>query len=498
MLFNSLEFLVFLPIVLLVCFILPKKIRYIWLLFASYYFYMCWNAGYALLILFSTVVTYLGGLGIEWCKKQDWEETKIIKGKKMCVAAGFVLNLGVLCYFKYTNFLLDNLRALFATLHIELNIPKVDILLPVGISFFTFQALSYLCDVYRDEIYAEKNFLRYALFVSFFPQLVAGPIERSKNLLKQLAQPPKFNVENIKSGLWIMLYGYFLKVVLADRVAAFVDTAYGNYETYQGLYLVLAVLLFAVQLYCDFYGYSVIALGTAKLLGYQLIDNFNAPFYSRSIAELWRRWHISLNTWFRDYLYIPLGGNRKGKVRQYGNKVLVFFVSGLWHGANWTFVIWGMLNGLYQMIGEALMPVRNRLVKFLGLKRESFSHKLMQTGITFGLFAFSGIFFRASDLKEAIGVMKHSVSVFNPWILTDGSLYQCGLDQKNFTVMLLSILILAVADFFKYRGVVLHKKMMEQEWWFRYLVMAGSVVMIVVLGIWGSAYHEASFIYFQF
>ena len=242
MLFNSLEFLIFLPIVLLVCFILPKKIRYIWLLMASYYFYMCWNAGYALLILFSTVVTYLGGLGIEWCKNKDWEEAKIVKGKKICVAAGFVLNLGVLCYFKYTNFLLDNLRAFFQTLHIELNIPKVDILLPVGISFFTFQALSYLCDVYRDEIYAEKNFFKYALFVSFFPQLVAGPIERSKNLLKQLANPPKFDADNLKDGLWIMLYGYFLKVVLADRVATFVDTAYGNYETYQGLYLVIAVL----------------------------------------------------------------------------------------------------------------------------------------------------------------------------------------------------------------------------------------------------------------
>ena len=230
MLFNSLEFLIFLPIVLLVTFVIPQKIRYIWLLIASYYFYMCWNAGYALLILFSTTVTYLGGLGIEWCKKQDWEKTKQAKAKKTCVAVGFGLNIGVLCYFKYTNFLLDNLKALFGVIHIELNIPEVDILLPVGISFFTFQALSYLMDVYRDEIYAEKNFFRYALFVSFFPQLVAGPIERSKNLLKQMATPPEFDVENIKEGIWIMIYGYFLKVVLADRIAIFVDAVYGNYD----------------------------------------------------------------------------------------------------------------------------------------------------------------------------------------------------------------------------------------------------------------------------
>ena len=498
MLFNSLDFLIFLPIVLLICFVLPKKIRYIWLLIASYYFYMCWNAGYAVLILFSTLVTYLGGLLMEWCKNQDWEKDKKVKAKKACVAVGFVLNIGVLCYFKYTNFLLDNIRNLFASFHVELNIPKVDILLPVGISFFTFQALSYLMDVYRDEIYAEKNFLRYALFVSFFPQLVAGPIERSKNLLKQLANPPKFQLEHIKEGLWLMIYGYFLKVVLADRVAVFVDTVYGNYSEYRGLYLVIATLLFAIQLYCDFYGYSVIAMGTAKMIGYQLMDNFQAPFLARSVADLWRRWHISLNTWFRDYLYIPLGGNRKGKVRQYGNKILVFFVSGLWHGANWTFVIWGMLNGVYQMIGAALMPVRNKLVQVLQLRRESFSHKFMQTVVTFLLFAFSGIFFRASNLQVAFGVMKNAMAGFNPWILVDGSLYTCGLDQKNFTVMLISIFILLAADFCKDRGSVLHKKIMEQEWWFRYLLMAGSVVLIVVLGIWGSAYNEASFIYFQF
>ena len=498
MLFNSLEFLLFLPIVLLVTFVIPKKIRYIWLLIASYYFYMCWNASYAILILFSTLVTYLGGLGIEWCKKQEWEERKIIKGKKLCVGVGFGLNIGVLCYFKYTNFLLDNIRSLFEMIHIELNIPEVDILLPVGISFFTFQALSYLMDVYRDEIYAEKNFLRYALFVSFFPQLVAGPIERSKNLLKQLANPPKFDVENIKEGIWIMIYGYFLKVVLADRVAIFVDTVYGEYMNYKGVYVVIASLLFAIQVYCDFYGYSVIAMGTAKLLGYRLMDNFNAPFFSRSVAELWRRWHISLNSWFKDYLYIPLGGSRKGKVRSYINKIIVFFVSGLWHGANWTYVVWGMMNGIYQMLGEAFMPIRNKLVKLLRLNRESASHKLMQTIITFGLFTFSILFFRASSIQVAFEMIKNAVSIWNPWILFDGSMYTCGLEQKNFNVMLLSIVILLGADYCKYRGMCLHKIIMNQEWWFRWFLMAASIVLIVVLGVWGSAYNAGNFIYFQF
>lgn len=498
MLFNSLEFLIFLPIVLAVCFIIPAKIRYIWLLIASYYFYMCWNAGYALLILFSTIVTYLGGLSIQWCENQKWKKKRIIQGKKWCVTIGLILNLGVLCYFKYTNFFMDNLQSVFGVLHVELHVPKFDILLPVGISFFTFQALSYLIDVYRGDIYAEKNFFRYALFVSFFPQLVAGPIERSKNLLTQLSTPTKFKIENVREGIYLMIWGYFLKIVLADRIAIFVDTVYGNYTKYQGVYLFIAAVLFSVQLYCDFYGYSVIAMGCAKMLGYNLIDNFNAPFFARSIAELWRRWHISLNLWFRDYLYIPLGGNRKGSIRKYLNMILVFFVSGLWHGANWTYVIWGILNGLYQMIGGWLKPVRDKLVFILHLKRESISHKLMQVVVTFLLFSFSVIFFRAPSVKDAVQILNNMFSIQNPWILFDGSLYLCGLDQKNFTWMIWSILLLFLVDFFKYKGIKLRQVLMEQEWWLRWGILAGSVLLIIVTGIWGTAYNEAGFIYFQF
>ena len=498
MLFNSMEFLIFFPVVLLICFIIPAKIRYIWLLVASYYFYMCWNAVYALLLLFTTVVTYLGGLAIDWCKNKNWPEEKITKGKKWCVGIGVILNIGVLCYFKYTNFLMNNLNALFQSLHIELNVPQFDILLPVGISFFTFQALSYLMDVYRDDIYAEKNFFRYALFVSFFPQLVAGPIERSKNLLKQLSTPPKFKIENAREGIYLMIYGFFLKMVLADRIAVFVDKIYGSPHFYQGVYLFLATIFFCIQIYCDFYGYSVIAMGSAKVLGYNLMDNFNAPFFSKNISELWRRWHISLNSWFKDYVYIPLGGNRKGEVRKYINMVIVFFVSGLWHGANWTYVIWGVLNGFYQMVGGWLKPIRDRLVKILHLKRESISHQMMQTVITFLLFAFSVIFFRAPSVKVAGEIIKNMATVQNPWILFDGSLYKCGLDQKNFNLMILGMIFLLIVDFCKYRGLKLRNILMEQEWWLRWIILAGGVLFIVLTGYWGTAYNAGSFIYFQF
>lgn len=341
MLFNSIDFLIFFPIVLIVYFIFPNKIKYLWLLAASYYFYMCWNAKYALLILVSTIITYVSGLLLEKVKRTKFERKKIKYIKNWIVAGSFALNLSILFYFKYVNFAIDLLTKLFDKVNIALNITQFDIILPVGISFYTFQALSYTVDVYRDDIYAEKNFFRYALFVSFFPQLVAGPIERSKNLLKQLAVPQKFKFENFREGLLLMLWGYFLKIVLADRIAIFVDTVYGDFYAYTGWYIVVATVLFGVQIYCDFAGYSTIAMGAAKILGIQLMENFNAPYFSVSVAEFWRKWHISLTLWFKDYLYIPLGGSRKGKLRKYLNKMIVFLCSGLWHGASLSFVVWG-------------------------------------------------------------------------------------------------------------------------------------------------------------
>ena len=347
-------------------------------------------------------------------------------------------------------------------------------------------------------IYAEKNFFRYALFVSFFPQLVAGPIERSKNLLKQLAKPSKFQLEAAKEGLLLMLWGYFLKIVLADRIAIFVDTVYGDFQTYGGWYLVVATMLFAFQIYCDFYGYSVIATGAAKILGIQLMENFDSPYLSVSVAEFWRRWHISLTSWFKDYLYIPLGGSHKGKLRKYLNKMIVFFASGLWHGAQFSFVAWGGLNGLYQIAGEALEPLRDRMVRLLHLNRSSFGHKLLQMSLTFLLVDFSWIFFRANGFREAFSIIRQIVAVKNPWIFFDESLYQCGLDRKNFQLMLIGLCILLFADFCKKRGICIRKKLMEQDFWFQSVVLVAAVCAVLTFGIWGPVYNEANFIYFQF
>lgn len=360
MVFNSIDFLIFFPIVLMVYFIIPQKIRYIWLLVTSYYFYMCWNAKYALLMLFSTVATYISGLLIERIKQGRYDARKKIFLKKSVVAGCFIINLAILFWFKYVNFFIDIVVKGFSLFRIDVTPPAFDIILPVGISFYTFQALSYTMDVYRGEIYAEKNILRYALFVSFFPQLVAGPIERSKNLLTQLSVPRKVNFNDFVEGFLLILWGLFLKIVIADRTAVFVDKVYAEYNTYTGCFLIVATVLFAVQIYCDFYGYSTIAVGTAKMLGVQLMENFDAPYLSTSVAEFWRRWHISLTSWFKDYLYIPLGGSRKGKLRKYINKMIVFLVSGLWHGAQFSYVFWGGLNGFYQILGEVLMPIRKK------------------------------------------------------------------------------------------------------------------------------------------
>lgn len=482
----------------MIYFIIPKKFQYIWLLITSYYFYMCWNAKYALLLLFSTIVTYISGILLQWIKNQKWNANKSTRYKKCCVAFSFILNLGVLGFFKYINFFLKNINSILGFLNVELNMPSFDIILPVGISFYTFQALSYTMDVYRDEIYAEKNFFRYALFVSFFPQLVAGPIERSRNLLKQLSVPAKFNYDLARDGLLLMIWGFFLKIVLADRIAIFVDTAYGDYAQYGGVFLLLATILFAIQIYCDFYGYSVIAMGAAEILGIDLMENFNAPYLSKSVSEFWRRWHISLNTWFRDYLYIPLGGNRKGNVRRYLNLMTVFLVSGLWHGANWTFIIWGGLNGVYQILESVTKRIRDRWIEILCLKKKSFSHKLLQVSTTFILIDFSWIFFRASSVSDAIAIIKSMISVHNPWIFFDESLFGLGLDRKNFYVMLISIFILFLADAFKYNDIVIREKILEQDWWFRQLTFVGSIILILIYGIWGTGYNQSGFIYFQF
>lgn len=492
MLFNSAKFLLFFPIVVLGYFVLPKRIKNLYLLLASYFFYMCWSARYALLLLFSTFITYAGGLILEKIKKTDLPRKSFYYRITLIVAVG--LNLFILFYFKYSNFILGLMRAVAFRLHIDLHIPVIDVILPVGISFYIFQALGYLIDVYRGDIYAEKNFLQYALFVSFFPQLVAGPIERSKNLLKQLADTKKFNYENVRQGLLIMLWGYFLKMVIADRSAILVNAVYAKYLEYKGFQLITANILFAIQIYCDFMGYSTIAKGAAKVLGFDLMENFHEPYFACSIKDFWRRWHISLSTWFRDYLYIPLGGSRCSTWKKYRNIMITFVVSGLWHGASLTFVFWGFIHGAYQLLEDFIAPYAERIITKLKINTTVFSWKLLRIVKTFILIDIAWIFFRADRISSAFFILKKSLDLDNIGLILNDGLYQLGLDTKNMNILLFSILILALVSYMKEKGKNLYSWLSSQNLVFRYAVYWGAVVLILFsLDITGQ-----EFIYFQF
>jgi len=381
--FNSIDFFIFFPIVAILYYLIPRKGRGIWLLICSYYFYMNWNPVYALLILASTVITYVSSICIDNVQNSGRTDEQKLKLKKLSVALSFISNIGILVYFKYTNFIIDNINALIGQFGGELRVPGLDILLPVGISFYTFQALGYTMDVYRGDIKAERNFFTYALFVSFFPQLVAGPIERSSNLLRQLYEDHKFDFENVRDGLMQMMWGFFMKMVIADRIAKVVDTVFADLQSYSGMTYLVIMLLFGIEIYCDFAGYSTIAVGAAKVMGFSLMENFNCPYLSSSIHEYWDRWHISMSSWFRDYVYFPLGGNRKGKVRKWINVFIVFILSGFWHGAAWNYVAWGVYNAFLQLLGAGLMPVRNKLVDVFGLDRKSKSHRVYKITATY-------------------------------------------------------------------------------------------------------------------
>lgn len=494
MLFNSLDFLIFFPIVVLIYFIIPKKVRYIWLLIASYYFYMCWNAKYALLIGISTLITYLSGIFL-WKAEKIWQ-------RKLIVAISFVSNLGILVFYKYFDFILENVNFILNKVGGQIVNNPFDIILPVGISFYTFQALSYTVDVYRKDVEAEKNPLKYALFVSFFPQLVAGPIERSKNLLDQVKHVDEikvFNYDRIANGLVQMLWGLFQKMVIADRISIFVDNVYANLHAVGTMETVFAAVGFSIQIYCDFAAYSTIAIGAARVMGFELMENFDTPYFAASIKEFWRRWHISLSSWFRDYLYIPMGGNRKGKWRKYFNVMVTFLVSGLWHGASWNYVIWGGLHGIYQVAGEIIKPVRDRVKKVLHVNEKVFSFKFGQILFTFSLTTLTWVFFRAKTMEEAIYFFERMFTRWNPWTFFNEGLYQFGLDRAEVNILFAALLIMLAVELLKYvKQKNISDFIMEQNLWFRWIVIIGFVISILVYGEYGVNFDSNQFIYFQF
>ena len=391
MFFNSLHFLAFFPVVVGLYLATPARLRWLLLLAASYYFYAAWRVEYLLLIIVSTLIDYVAGLAMD--------STADPKRKRLFLILSLFSNLGILFSFKYFNFFNESLRAVFGVFSVPYEIPGFDVLLPVGISFYTFQTLSYTIDVYRGHRSAERHLGIFALYVAFFPQLVAGPIERSTRLLPQFLKKADVSYERAVDGLRLMLWGFFKKLVIADRLAIYVDAVYSQPGDHGAATILLATYFFAFQIFCDFSGYSDIAIGSARILGYDLMDNFNRPYFAKSIGEFWRRWHISLSTWFRDYLYIPLGGNRVSKRRWYWNLFIVFLISGLWHGANWTFVVWGALHGAYLIVGIVSKDWRDRFCAAVGIRGNT--RRWIAAAVTFHLVVLSWIFFRADNIHDA-------------------------------------------------------------------------------------------------
>lgn len=396
MLFNSLAFLIFFPVVTAGYFLLPHKFRRWWLLAASCYFYMSFVPVYIVILAFTIGVDYVAGI---WIEKSEGSK------RRWLLIASIISNLGVLAFFKYFNFLNESIAAGVRSMGFDYGIPDLGILLPIGLSFHTFQSLSYTIEVYRKHQVAERRLGVFALYVMFYPQLVAGPIERPENLLRQIPVPQQFNTDRVLQGLRQMLWGFFKKIVIADRCAAIVNLVYQAPESHKGYILLLATYLFALQIYCDFSGYTDIALGAARVMGFNLMVNFRTPYRSASIKEFWARWHISLSSWFRDYLYIPLGGNRVVKWRWYFNLMIVFLLSGLWHGANWTYVIWGGLHGGYLILAIVCAPFVGWCTRIIGLdERPQLKHALSVL-VTFHLAVFAWLFFRANTISDAVVVL---------------------------------------------------------------------------------------------
>lgn len=500
MAFNSINFLVFMPIVALIYFLLPLKIRYIWLLLASYFFYMCWNPKYVVLLLFATIISYLCGGLLECVQSKGLSVKTELKLKKGIVAVGICGNIGMLAFFKYYDFAFQTIERLLLPFGIQIHVSPLKYLLPVGISFYTFQVVGYMIDVYRQEVKAEKNFLRYALFVAFFPQIGSGPIARAKNLLKQLQLPTRFDMQNVRYGLLTMAYGLFLKLVIADRIATVITPVHLEYEQYHGMQLILCIILFGIQIYCDFHGYTQIAIGSARVFGYALQENFNAPYLSPNIKMFWRNWHISLTSWFTDYLYIPLGGNRKGNVRKYINMMIVFLSSGLWHGASWSFVVWGGLNGVYLVLYEVIHPWWECIRKKIQINQETKWWKGLSCVITFVLVDYAWLYFWAGDFSIALGMQRKIASdFFLPYLLSD-NIWVIFQNYTTIVVLLVSMLILWITDYLHYKGVDWKNTILKQQFVFRWMLYLVLFFTLIIYGVYGTGYETkaAQFIYFRF
>ena len=448
------------------------------LLLASLVFYASYDFKYLLLLIACTAVSYLGGLLGD-------------RDRRIYIAAA-VVNLLALLTFKYTGFALGSIQSLTG-----LNFSLPEILLPVGLSFYVFQSCSYLFDLYNHKLEAERNIINYGLFVCFFPTVISGPIQKGRELLPQIREKRTLSYENFSFFLLVFLWGAFLKLVIADRLALMTDKLFLEYYDYSGAILMLNSLAYTFQIYADFAGYSYMAIALARLFGFKLGDNFRQPYLATDIHDFWRRWHISLTSWFTEYLYFPLGGSRKGTARRYVNIFIVFLVSGLWHGAAWSFVLWGALHGFYQVFGHAARPGRNALYDRLGIDRSKAAFRLGQRFVTFSLVSFAWIFFRSENLAKALVYCRNMLRDFAPWTLFDGSITAFGISGADWAVLLFALAALGIVSALREKGYD-SGCILSQGLAARALLCWALFMVILVFGAYGGEYSASAFIYAGF
>ncbi len=486
--YVSYTFILFVGVTAGIYYLAPQRWQWKVLLAASLLFYASFGLAFMPWLLGSSAVAWYGARWLEECRKKGGAAWKY---GKLLAAVLVVCNLGVLFFLKWSGMGLALIHKIFGTGF------AWKLVLPLGISFYTFQHTSYLMDVCWGRVQAEKNFFRYLLYAGYFPAIVSGPINRYARIGQHFFEGHVFCRDTFYRGLLRILWGYLKKMVIADRAAVFVDQVFDNYYMYRGLFILFAVLLFSVQLYMDFSGCMDIVLGVSLLFQIPMAENFRAPYGASSTAEFWRRWHMSLTSWFRDYLYIPLGGNRKGRVCRYLNIMVVFLFCGMWHGAGITFLVWGLLNGMYQIIGDATVNVRRKLCRSAGLYETGFGARLRKRMATTALVEFSWLFFRANGIREAFVMLRRMVTGWNPWILTDGTLYQAGLDIFDFLILLAGILLVGGVSHAAAKKD-LHACFIRQSWLLQGVVILLALAVWYLFGIYGPGVTPEDFIYYNF
>lgn len=496
--FISLSFLAFLGVAVLIYYLLPSKIQWVWLLIVSLLFYLTFDLRYIAFLLLSIATTWGGALAVYRLREKQKSGAA-----KAILALTLLVNIGLLAFLKFGNYSLSLLGRIAALAGVSLTFEPLSLLMPIGISFYTLQAAGYIIDVYRRREIPEKNPAKFTLFMAFFPQILQGPIPRFGQLAPQLYAPHRFRYETFCSGMQLMLWGYIQKMVIADRAAVLVDYVYGNAEQFYGITLLTASLFYSLQIYADFSGCVDIARGAAEMFGIDLAKNFERPYFATSIQDFWRRWHISLSSWLRDYVYIPLGGNRKGLARKYVNILIVFFVSGLWHGVGLHFLFWGLLHGAYQVAGALWQRIRTAFAARRKKPAQVLSparlcvRRAWKIFFTFNLVNLAWIFFRVPSLRQGFTIVERIFTHWQPWQLFDGTLYQLGLSRHGFWMVVCGALLMLAVSLL-HRKIEIRKTIAQFPLPLRWAVFMGGLLIILLFGVYGLGYNAENFIYQTF